>query len=544
MRRVRDEIDQAGSQQGSWVRSVAAAARYVRGLPRFLRAPLTPDEAIAEVEGQMRQREDSFLHLVGQAVYANPRSPYRRILEHLGVELGDVRALVHDHGLEGALESLHDAGVYLTHEEFRGLAPIRRAGLELSVRPDDFSNPLLVGEFETGSGGSRGAARRIATDFDLFAYEAGYQALSLRAFGLEGRPLALWHPVPPGHAGINNVLRHAKLGRPPERWFSHYRWGARAGSLKFAAFTAYAVYGSRLFGRPLPRPEYTPLKRSSQVARWLAEMRARGTPAVLETNCSSGVRACLAAIEHGIDISGSFLRLGGEPFTEAKAAVVERAGARACCNYSTGEVGRVALACARPEALDDSHLLTPKLAVVKRPHPARGPVDGGLSALLLTTLHPTAPQLMLNVESDDRAAVERRSCGCPLGEVGLTTHLHSIRSYEKLTAEGMTFLGSDLFSLVDEVLPARFGGAPTDYQLTEREDEALPAVEVIVAPHVGPVEEGEVTSVVLGFLSDCGDGQRMMADRWRQAGTLRVARREPATTAAAKVPPLHFESGG
>jgi hypothetical protein len=35
----------------------------------------------------------------------------------------------------------------------------------------------------------------------------------------------------------------------------------------------------------------------------------------------------------------------------------------------------------------------------------------------------------------------------------------------------MNFLGTDLLRLIDEVLPARFGGAPTDYQFVEREDE-------------------------------------------------------------------------
>jgi hypothetical protein len=517
-----------------------AGGRYVTGLRRFLREPLDPAGASARIEAALARREQSFLRLLERGVYGFPAGPYCRLLSHLGIEYGDVEALVRDRGLEGALERLYSAGVYLRNEEMKGRRPIERAGLEIAVSDQDFSNPLLVREFETGSGGSRGAGRRIAVDFDHFAHEANQTALFMEAFGLEGSPVAIWGPVPPGHAAINNVLRHAKLGRAPERWFSPYRWGLRASSLKFWAFTAYAVWGSRLWRRPLPRPTYAPLADAAVVAEWLASKRKAGTPALLETNCSAAVRASLAALERGLDISGTLMRVGGEPFTEAKAAVLAEAGVRAACHYSIGEVGRVGIACARPAALDDCHLLIDKLAVIRRSRQvpgAREPVP----ALHLTTLHPAAPKLLLNAETDDYAVLERRDCGCAIGAVGLGWHLHSIRSYEKLSSEGMNFLGIDLLRLLEEELPARLGGRPTDYQLVEYEDAALPVVEMVIAPRVGPVDEERAVEAVLSFLASRGDGEQMMADRWRQAGTVRVARREPAGTRAGKVLPLQIE---
>lgn len=54
--------------------------------------------------------------------------------------------------------------------------------------------------------------------------------------------------------------------------------------------------------------------------------------------------------------------------------------------------------------------------------------------------------------------------------LGWTLHLHGIRSVEKLTAAGMTFLDSDVIRVLEEVLPGRFGGGPTHYQLVEEED--------------------------------------------------------------------------
>ena len=35
----------------------------------------------------------------------------------------------------------------------------------------------------------------------------------------------------------------------------------------------------------------------------------------------------------------------------------------------------------------------------------------------------------------------------------------------------MTFLDSDVIRVLEEVLPARFGGGPTDFQLVEQEDD-------------------------------------------------------------------------
>ena len=66
----------------------------------------------------------------------------------------------------------------------------------------------------------------------------------------------------------------------------------------------------------------------------------------------------------------------------------------------------------------------------------------------------------------------RRSCGCYFERLGWRSHLHTIRSFEKLTAGGMTVLDADVVRILEELLPARFGGAAADYQLVE--DQAAP----------------------------------------------------------------------
>ncbi len=74
----------------------------------------------------------------------------------------------------------------------------------------------------------------------------------------------------------------------------------------------------------------------------------------------------------------------------------------------------------------------------------------------------------------DQAVVSERACGCPYQQLGWTTHLHGIRSFEKLTAAGMTFLDTDVIRVLEEVLPGRFGGIPSDYQLVEEERRTAP----------------------------------------------------------------------
>jgi hypothetical protein len=126
--------------------------------------------------------------------------------------------------------------------------------------------------------------------------------------------------------------------------------------------------------------------------------------------------------------------------------------------------------------------------------------------------------------------------------MGLGTHLMDVRSWEKLTSEGVTFMGSGLYHLLEEALPARFGGGPGDYQLVEEEEQSLPRVSIVVAPRVGALDDGAVVEAVLRALAAYPQGGALMASQWRQGGTLRVIRREPHVTSSSKILPLHVRT--
>jgi hypothetical protein len=512
-------------------------ARYLSGLVRFLRRTVTLEQARQRLEGQIDRREQSFLDVLERGVYANPESPYLKLLNHAGVSLQDVRQLVGEAGLEGALVQLYEQGVYLTLEEVRGITPVRRDSLEFEVGSTDLDNPLARSYFQGVSSGSRSQGRRVFYDFDRLEHESAYVSQLMAAHGLSHRPMAVWRPPPPDATGLNALFRYTKVGSKIERWFSQSPPGLKSQGRGPAMLLYSTLLVSRLVRRGLPWPEFVPRSEAVTVARWLAEKRAQGTPGCLDTSASGATRVCLAAMEHGLDISDSVFRVGGEPYTAAKAAVLASAGTRALDRYALTEVGIAALGCANPAQIDDMHVTTDKIAVVQRDKVVSAAGDT-VPALVYTTILPSCGTIMLNTESGDYGQLSERDCGCPLQRLGLTTHLLGLRSYDKLTSEGVSFLGIELYELVEEVLPGRFGGNPTDYQLVEEEDEGLPRVSIVVAPEVGEVDEEALVATVLAALDKTLGGQTM-ADQWRAGGTLRVLRREPFASGSRKILPLH-----
>lgn len=519
-----------------------AFGRYARRLPSFLRDTITPELARERIQRQLARREQSFLTILEGGVYRNPGSPYRGLLEAAGVELADVRHLTAEHGVEGALERLRDAGVYVTLDEFKGRRPIERAGLSLEVGQADFDNPLNIRHLWTRTSGSTSVRRRVPLDLNALEYEASHEALVRSAFGLWGRAFAMYRVRAPSTGGITNMLRQAKLGQPVERWFDPYHPPRDLEALKYGLFMAYTAWAGRLHGARLPRPEHYPVDQADGVARWLERCKLERGPAILDAQAGLAVRVSQAAIREGIDISGTFLRVGGEPLTPAKAEAIEASGCRVVTYYSMTETGRIGITCPNRRSTDDMHLLSDKLAVLRRKKMV-GSSGSEVDILTYTTLLPSMPKIMINVESDDFATVEQRSCGCPWDEIGLRWHVHGVRSHEKLTSDGNHFLGSDLFALVEEVLPRRFGGGPTDYQLVEEEVEGLSKVSVVVRPAVGEVSNEAMISAVMDFMRSARRNQ-LMADFWGQSGSLRVVRREPHVTATGKTPPIHLKHSG
>src|SRR5207247_10271421 len=104
----------------------AAAPRFLCSLPRYLRHPLSLEEARATLRLRLQRRAANFLDLVRRTVYADRTSPYRQLLALAGCEYGDLEQLVCCDGLEAALATLYQRGRYLTVHELEGLGPVVR----------------------------------------------------------------------------------------------------------------------------------------------------------------------------------------------------------------------------------------------------------------------------------------------------------------------------------------------------------------------------------------------------------------------------------
>ena len=376
----------------------------------------------------------------------------------------------------------------------------------------------------------------MGIDREALVYDAAVRRLFYQEIGVFGRPHALWRPVPPGSSGIKHALRAAKFGKPLERWFSPTAREWTGGMWPSAVLTGMAVGMGRLAGSVIPRPEYVPLTAPEIVARWVAEKTSAGTPALLSLPAGSGVRVARSALGEGLSLQGAVFEVGGEANTGAKLREIQAAGASTINCYSLSETGQLGVGCIHSSEIDEVHLISGKVAVNQ--HKVSAPDGSLVDALLLTTVHPTTPKLMLNVDIGDYGVMPEGQCGCAMEKLGFSRRLHTIRSYEKLTAGGMHFIGSNVLTMLEEVLPGRHGGSPGDYQLVEQEREGLSRIGILVSPRVEMRDETSLTKTILDYLAGDSRGAKMMADQWRQGCVLEVIRREPYTTAAGKTPPI------
>ncbi len=517
--------------------------RFLTGLPRYVRRRITPEEARSIFRRWVEEREDNFLRIAERGIFGYERSPYRRMLALAGCELDDLRDEVRRKGLEGGLRALREAGVYVTFEEFKGRTPIVRDGQEIPVTPEDFDNPFNSRYYQMSTGGSTGKARQVSMDIDHLVVGSITHLVVDEIHGFTGIPTALWFEGLPGN-GLSSVLSRVPGQIVPDRWFTPVARSTRSVPRRFRLAEGGILRIARAAGARIPMPEPVPLEQADVIARWMGEMLERHGRCALRTMVSRALRVCLAAQELGIDLTGALISAGGEPPTEAKVREITRTGARFISGYHFTEAGPIALACMNPVGDDDLHFMEHHLALTQHARPVPG-FDMDVESFHFTTLLPTAPKLLLNVEIDDYGVVEERSCGCPFDELGLHRHIRRIRSFSKLTGEGVTLVGNDMVRILEDVLPARFGGSALDYQLLEEEDErGFTRLSVIVSPRVELQDEAAVVDMVLEELGRGGADAGISRTIWHQAGTLRVKRMEPVWTSRGKLLPLHLGGGG
>jgi hypothetical protein len=510
-------------------------SRMALGIHEYLRSARHPDPQ-GLIRRQLENRETIFLDTACKAIFSNPRNPYHEMFRLAGCSFEDLERVVRKDGLDPTLAVLLRQGVYLTHDEFKGKTAIVRSGRHIPAHTSDFRNPFCRGRVIFQSSGSRSKGTRAPKSTEDFLYrEAFYEILDLE-LDLVGRARIELKAILPSMTGLIACLQASRRGLRVERWFAaggdlrssgHYRWMTRG-----------MVGWAKLLGAQLPFPAYLPPNDFAPVAEWIAQRRAAGRACVMGSVASPAVRVAAAALEKGLDISGTTFVVGGEALTDAKRTVIESAGVSVRPRYAMTEIGGIGHACRQMNAGNCVHLNRDRVAVItERQRPPFSDVE--VNALLFTTLLPFAPHVLINAEMGDSGVVEPARCDCLFTRLGFTEQVRDIASFAKLTGQGMTLVGTDIVRLLEEILPARLGGSPGDYQLVEHEGAAQTQLSLRISPRAGVSDPAKAKECFLKEIRRFYGGT-LAARTWSHAAGVDVTIAEPLSTLTGKVLVLHL----
>jgi len=507
--------------------------RTVTGLRRWAQDPFDIEESKAEARRLAATREDRFLALVRDAVYGFESSPYLQLLRRTGCEFGDLENDVLANGVDATLERLAAQGVYVTHDEMKGRRPARRGSDEYRFRGEDFDNPLVVPDFQKSTSGTTGRATPIGLSFGHFREQLLQTALSTKIHQVESAAVAHW--APPSGWCISRTLRMSKVIGGVDRWFSQLPLQQSRGSVFEGASTVGFTTLSRMLGIRIAAPVYVPMDEPQPVVDWMIAQLRAGRRAVVVTFPATAVRACLAATQAGVSLDGVVFLIGGETITGSKRQSIEDSGAVCVPLFGCTETGESGEGCLNPKSPDDMHLYEHKFVLASRRHSVGAVKD--LETPLFTGLGRAAPKIVINGDTGDAGTVERRDCGCPWGELGYRTHWRDVWSYSKLTAEGMTLPGDEVYEILERHMPQQFGGGAGDYQLiAEPEKSGVVRYRLAINPSVGPLDE---EAAARAFREALAVGSlRAMAELLGRAGHLKVVRKTPTLQPGGKSLPV------
>ena len=497
--------------------------QYALGLPQFLKNPVTVGNAKQALKKRLENRRKNFLAVLASCVYSDAGSPYHRLLRHSGFSFDDIEKRVCATGIEDTLLELREAGVFVRLEEFKAQKPVTRDSFYLFTRESDFNNqaasrPGLRGR----TSGTRSKGTRVFYNWDFLTQEAQNECFMYHAHDVLQSPVALWYPFHLSIAGIHNVLLNLKHSHSPDRWFTQTRHKEMPAVFKYVYVAACAENR----GLKVPVAEHAPMDSSYSVSQWLAETIKNSGSAVLRTFTSSAVRAVETALENGLDISGSTIFTGGEPLTQRHAEFMKSAGVSVFPRYISTETGLIAGPCSCPGCVDDVHLYTDRLALI------RDPEDG---SFLYTTLLPSSGKILLNTSIGDTGNIDHYDCGCSLGRIGFHTHLSGVSSTDKLTMGGMSVFIDELDSAVSDMISS-LGGSPVHYQFRQHTDPptGLMMMSIVVDPAVKGIDETTFIPEVLKRLRRINLRVEMASDIWKQARSMRLVREKPRITKGQK----------
>jgi phenylacetate-coenzyme A ligase PaaK-like adenylate-forming protein len=519
-----------------FIPTARAYLRFTLGLRSYLYNTVTHDEVQNTTRQQILNREENFIKTLKSNVFDYPTSPYLKLLQAAKISYADVEKMVAQQGLECTLDELYEANVYVTFEEYKGRIPLKRNNIEHHFNEADFDSPYLETVLIGMTGGSTGTPTRTEMDFDCVAQIGRFFELSNNIHGVFDVPTMIWLGLLPDSSSVLMLLNYAHFGQTIARWFSTWRGNESNNGWYYTLLTYLMVMMGRFHGLKFPFPQYIPLNEPLPIVEALAEAVKQHNSAILLSTTSKCVRISLSAQHHDIDLAGVTFYGIGEPITRAKIATIEASGAKFLNWYGTTDIGEIGLPCKNPSDHTDVHFMSNHLAMIQRPQPI---FDHVVDAFHFTTLLPTSPKTFLNVQLDDYGIVEERNCGCPLYEMGFTTHIRQMSSFRKLTGEGVTLVGSDMVHILEHVLPSKFGGSLLDYQLVEEENEqGFTKLVLYVDPSVPIKDENILLEAFLNAMKVSMPSVRLAQAEYRSGNVVEIRREKPIVTARGKYFPI------
>lgn len=388
---------------------------------------------------------------------------------------------------------------------------------------------------------------RIRIDFEYLTQRSLYDAFLLSMHDSLTSPIANWFPLFPGAPGINSSLRFTRIGNPPQKWFSQVNKAQIKVNWEKSWGTNLIFFMAHLQGVPLAKPEYINLNNAHKIAHWASSVLDYAPNCVIYTFATSAVRICMAAKENNYNIKNVRFLVTGETLTQQKRKEIESVGAIPIPVYGISEAGVIAAGCNeahKNNEADHCHIYKDTTAIIS--HSYTVPHFGNtVNSFLFSTILYESPKLLLNVGMGDYGDIYNEKTDCAFGRMGFDTHIANIRSYEKLTGEGVTFVDTDFIRIIEKELPQKFGGSSTDYQLVEEEDEkGLNRLRLIVNPDLGQIDEEKIGSAFIALLRSSESSPESWAQSgsvmWDQARMIRVKRDYPIPTRSGKILPFHI----
>ncbi len=502
-------------------------SRMLRAIVQHLRSPLEPDPE-GFIRKQMEARPENFL-AHAKTVMSMPEHPYAQMFRLAGCSYADLESSVRGDGVEATLRKLLEEGVFLTHDEFRGKKEIVRSGRHIPALASMWNNPASKGGYVQSSSGTSG--RSVTTFHSVAAARQGESmgTLFLREFKFSGGARVSVAPILPGF-GLLSAIGTGRLAVGYDRWFA--TGGASWKNLHYRIITRLLVAEIRLLGLQVPYPTYLKQNDFLPAAQYISMRVAGGDQAGMHGFVSAIARVAEAALSNGLDLTGCLALTAGEALTDAKRQLIQSSGIRVYSSYGTTDFGGIGMPCSQMTTGNCTHVMKHAIALVSRTEESAW-ADTQVNSLYATSLLPIASRIFINAEIGDTGVIEKATCDCSFSKLGFDLQVRDIAAISKVTAQGVTIEVTELVPLLEEALPAQFGGHAGDYQLCEIEAGSQTEIVLRIRPGVSTTPPHDILKFFLDEVKRVYGGSLSVVS-WLHAEGVRAEVSPPVLTATGK----------